>query len=43
MRLVLEEAIEEWKEAIRINPNHQNAKRDLQRARRLLNHLKKAP
>lgn len=39
----LEKAIEEWEEAIRINPNHPQAKRDLQRARRMLHHLRKAP
>ncbi len=37
----LEQAIEEWEKSLRINPNHSNAKRDLERARTLLQHLKK--
>lgn len=39
----LEKAIEQWEETLRINPNHPNAKRDLQRARSLLKNLKKLP
>lgn len=39
----LGKAIEEWEETLRINPNHPNAKRDLQRARNLLKNLKKLP
>lgn len=37
----LEKAIKEWEEALRINPNHPNAKRDLQRARTMLKNLRK--
>jgi len=37
----LEKAIKEWEETLRINPNHQNAKRDLRRARNLLKNLRK--
>ena len=39
----LEKAIEQWEETLRINPNHPNAKRDLQRARNLLKNLRKLP
>jgi tetratricopeptide (TPR) repeat protein len=39
----LDEAIVEWEETLRINPNHPNAKRDLQRARNLLKNLRKLP
>lgn len=37
----LEKAIELWEETLRINPNHPNAKRDIQRARDLLKKLRK--
>lgn len=39
----LEKAIEQWKETLRINPNHPHAKRDLQRAQNLLKKLGKPP
>lgn len=39
----LEKAIEQWEETLRINPNHPNAKRDLQRAQNLLKNLRKRP
>jgi tetratricopeptide (TPR) repeat protein len=37
----LEQAIGEWEETLRLNPDHPNAKKDLQKARRLLENLKK--
>lgn len=37
----LDKAIEQWEETLRINPNHSNAKRDLQRARDLLKKSRK--
>ena len=39
----LAKAIEQWEEALRIYPNHPNAKRDIQRARNLLKNLRKLP
>jgi tetratricopeptide (TPR) repeat protein len=37
----LDKAIEEWEETLRLNPDHPNAKRDLQKARRMLETLRK--
>jgi tetratricopeptide (TPR) repeat protein len=37
----LEQAIGEWEETLRLNPDHPNAKKDLQKAHRLLENLKK--
>jgi len=37
----LEQAIGEWEETLQLNPDHPNAKKDLQKARRLLENLKK--
>ena len=37
----LELAIGEWEETLQLNPDHPNAKKDLQKARRLLENLKK--
>jgi tetratricopeptide (TPR) repeat protein len=37
----LEQAIGEWEETLRLNPDHPNAKKDLPKARRLLENLKK--
>jgi tetratricopeptide (TPR) repeat protein len=37
----LERAIGEWEETLRLNPDHLNARRDLQKARRMLETLKK--
>ncbi len=37
----LERAVDEWEETLRLNPDHLNARRDLQKARRMLETLKK--
>lgn len=39
----LDKAIVEWEETLRLNPEHPNAKRDLEKARRILKSLKKSP
>jgi len=39
----LDKAIVEWEETLRLNPEHPNAKRDLEKARRILKNLKKSP
>ena len=39
----LEKAMVEWEETLRLNPEHPMAKRDLEKARRLLKNLKKSP
>lgn len=36
----LDKAIAEWEETLRLNPEHPNAKRDLEKARRILKNLK---
>lgn len=37
----LDNAIQEWEETLRLNPDHSKAKKDLQRTRRLLENLRK--
>ncbi len=37
----LDKAIDEWEETLRLNPDHPNARKDLQKARRMLESLKK--
>ena len=37
----LDKAIEEWEETLRLNPDHPKAKKDLQKARRMLETLRK--
>lgn len=39
----LDQAIVEWEETLRLNPEHPLAKRDLEKARRLLKNLKRLP
>ncbi|MDI7261762.1 MAG: tetratricopeptide repeat protein [Thermodesulfobacteriota bacterium] len=39
----LRKAIEEWEETLRLNPDHPKAKRDLEKAHRLLKNLKRLP
>jgi tetratricopeptide (TPR) repeat protein len=39
----LEKAIAEWEETVRLNPEHSKAKRDLEKARRLLKNLRRLP
>jgi tetratricopeptide (TPR) repeat protein len=39
----LDQAIVEWEETLRLNPEHSKAKRDLEKARRLLKNLKRIP
>ena len=39
----LDQAIKEWEETLRLNPDHRDAKRDLNKTRRLLENLRKLP
>ena len=39
----LDQAVMEWEETLRLNPEHSKAKRDLEKARRLLKNLKRLP
>jgi tetratricopeptide (TPR) repeat protein len=39
----LDQAIKEWEETLRLHPDHRDAKRDLQKTRRLLENLRKLP
>jgi tetratricopeptide (TPR) repeat protein len=39
----LEAAIKEWEEALRLNPEHANARKDLEKTRRLKENLKRVP
>lgn len=39
----LNDAIQEWEETLRLNPEHPGAKRDLEKARRLLKNIKRLP
>jgi tetratricopeptide (TPR) repeat protein len=39
----LDKAIVEWEEALRLNPEHPNAKRDIEKAKRILKNLRKSP
>jgi tetratricopeptide (TPR) repeat protein len=39
----LDQAIVEWEETLRLNPEHSKAKRDLEKARRLLKNFKRLP
>ena len=39
----LDDAIREWEETIRLNPEHPGAKRDIEKAQRLLKNIKRIP